>query len=114
MDTMTAVASKLDAITEATQLTYDEIGSIVDASGRSVSRWTRGGTEPQPASRQRLLELAYVAEELRGVLRAEDANLWIFSPNRLLGGDSPAERIGSGDFRSVVGLIEALADGIAV
>jgi hypothetical protein len=110
----TALASKLSVISEATHLTHDEIGSIVEASGRSVGRWTRGDAEPQRTSRQRLLELAYVAEELRDVLKPEHANLWIMSPNRLLDGDSPAERIGRGDFRSVVGVIEALADGIVV
>ena len=110
----TALATKLGAITDATHLTHDEIGSIVAASSRSVGRWTSGDAEPQRTSRQRLLELAYVAEELRDVLRSEDANLWIMSPNRLLDGDSPAERIGRGDFRSVVGVIEALADGIVV
>ena len=110
----TAVANRLSVIADATRLTHDEIGRIVDASNRSVSRWVNGEAEPQRLSRQRLLELAYVAEELRQVLRAEDANLWIMSPNRLLHGDSPADRIHSGDFRSIVGLIEALADGIVV
>jgi len=110
----TAVAQKISTIAGSTHLTHDEIGEIVDASARSVSRWSTGAAEPQRLSRQRLLELAYVAEELRSVLRAEDANLWIMSPNRLLGGDTPAQRIHAGDFRSVVGLIEALADGIVV
>jgi len=111
---MTAVANKLGVITETMHLTYDEIGQIVDASARSVSRWNHGNAEPQKLARQRLLELAYVADELRDVLRPEDANLWIFSPNRLLGGDTPAQRISTGEFRSVVGVIEALADGIVV
>jgi hypothetical protein len=110
----TAVAGKLGVIAESTQLTHDEIGGIVDATGRSVGRWFSGAAEPQRLSRQRLLELAYVAQELRVVLNAEDANLWILGPNRLLGGDSPAERIHQGDFRSVVGVLEALADGIVV
>lgn len=110
----TAVANKISTITGSTSLTHDEIGTIVEASPRSVSRWSSGASEPQKLSRQRLLELAYVAEELRSVLRSEDANLWIMSPNRLLGGDSPAQRIQKGDFKSVVGLIEALADGIVV
>ncbi len=109
-----ALASKLEVIRESTGLSHDEIGDIVEASGRSVGRWVAGAAEPQKLSRQRLLELAYVAEEVRAVLRSEDANLWILGPNRLLNGDSPAERINQGDFRSVVGLIEALADGIVV
>lgn len=110
----TAVAQKLSAISDSTRLTHDEIGEIVDASARSVSRWSTGAAEPQRLSRQRLLELAYVAEELHSVLKAEDANLWIHSPNRLLDGDTPAQRIQRGDFKSVVGLIEAQADGIVV
>ncbi|MEX0698341.1 MAG: antitoxin Xre/MbcA/ParS toxin-binding domain-containing protein [Acidimicrobiia bacterium] len=110
----TAVSQRISVISSSTQLTHDEIGEIVDASGRSVSRWSTGAAEPQRISRQRLLELAYVAEELQSVLKAEDANLWIHSPNRLLDGDTPAQRIQVGDFRSVVGLIEALADGIVV
>ncbi|MEX0797019.1 MAG: hypothetical protein WD274_10020 [Acidimicrobiia bacterium] len=110
----TAVAQKISTISGSTHLSYDEIAEIVDASARSVSRWSTGAAEPQKLSRQRLLELAYVAEELRSVLKPEDANLWILSPNKLLDGDSPAQRINAGDFKSVVGLIEALADGIVV
>jgi hypothetical protein len=48
------------------------------------------------------------------VLRPEDANLWIFSPNELLDGDSPAERIERGDFKSVLAVIEALAEGVII
>lgn len=109
-----ALASRLASIVDSTRLTHDEIGMIVDASGRSVGRWTNGVAEPQRMSRQRLLELAYVAEEVTTVLDAEHANLWIVAPNRLLGGDSPAERIRSGDFKTVIALIEALADGVVV
>jgi len=63
-------------------------------------------------SKQRLLELAFIGEQLAGVMRPEDANLWIFAPNRLLKGDSPANRIAAGDYKTVLALIEALADGI--
>lgn len=109
-----ALASKLMSIADSTRLTHDDIGRIVDASGRSVGRWSAGTAEPQRLSRQRLLELAYVAQELEAVLDAEYANLWILSPNRLLDGDAPAERIHNGDFKAVVAVIEALADGIVV
>ena len=109
-----ALASKLTSIADSTQLTHDDIGQIVDASGRSVGRWSAGDAEPQRLSRQRLLELAYVANELGAVLEPDYANLWIMSPNRLLNGDTPAERIHSGDFKSVVAVIEALADGVVV
>jgi len=72
-----------------------------------------GEAAPQRDKKQRLLELVYIGEQLNKVVRAEDANLWIFSPNELLGGDSPADRIKQGDFRRVLALIDALAEGIA-
>lgn len=108
------IRRKIQILTEALDLTQEDIGSIVGSSARTVARWNAGAASPQRGSKQRLLELAYVAEALRGVLRPEDANLWVFSPNPLLDHDSPAERIRSGDYRSVLALIEALADGIAV
>src|SRR4051794_17210838 len=108
----TAIATKLRTISDSLHLTQDEIGDVVGASGRTVSRWASGDVAPQKSTRQRLLEFAYVADELSKVLRADDANLWIFSPNALLRHDSPADRIREGDYRSVLALIEALADGI--
>lgn len=109
---MTVLATKLESLTTETNLTQEEVGEIVGSSPRSVSRWLAGDTEPKPDARRRLLELAYVAEELSGVMRSEDINLWIFSPNRLLDHDTPAERVRQGDFKSVLAVTEALADGI--
>ncbi len=63
-------------------------------------------------ARRRLLELVYVSDQLSKVLRPDDANLWIFSRNSLLDGDTPAERIERGDFSSVLDVIEALAEGV--
>ena len=63
-------------------------------------------------TKQRLLELAFIGEELGKVLRPADANLWIFSPNKLLDGDNPASEIAKGEFKRVLDLIEALADGV--
>lgn len=109
---MTALGSKLESLTADTRLTHEEVGEIVGSSARSVSRWLAGETEPKSDARRRLLELAYVADELASVMRPDDINLWIFTPNRLLGHDTPAERVRSGDFKSVLAAIEALADGI--
>ena len=108
----TAIAEKLDLIATSLHMSQDEIGDVVGASGRTIARWTSGEVSPQRTARQRLLEFAYVAEQLSKVLRPEDANLWIFSPNVLLQHDTPADRIRHGDYRSVLGLIEALADGV--
>ncbi|MBA2640769.1 MAG: transposase [Nocardioidaceae bacterium] len=95
-------------------LTQEEVGEIVDASGRSVARWANGEVVPQRLNKQRLVELAYVAEAVSHVIPADRANLWMFTPNRLLGHDTPADRIRNGDYRAVLELIEAIADGVVV
>ena len=108
----TAIASKIDRISSALLMSQEEIGEVIGASGRTVNRWTSGEVAPQRSARQRLLEFAYVADELAKVMKPQDANLWVFSPNGLLQHDTPADRIRHGDYRTVLALIEALADGI--
>jgi hypothetical protein len=110
----TALAAKLHEITDTLSLSQEDVGWIVGATARSVSRWAGQEAVPQRLSRQRLIELAYVAEAVREVMQPKDANLWLMSPNRLLDHDSPADRIRAGDYRSVLGLLDALADGIVV
>lgn len=109
-----ALATKVRELTGSLKLSQEEVGVIVGATARSVARWVSGEAVPQRLSKQRLIELAYVAEALSEVIRGEDANLWMFSPNKLLHHDTPAERIQQGDYRSVLGVIEALADGVVV
>ena len=108
-----ALATKVSDLT-GSLLSLEEVAMIVGAAPRSVARWAKGETDPQRQSKQRLIELAYVAEALGEVIKGEDANLWIFSPNKMLDHDTPAERIQKGDYRSVLGVIEALADGVVV
>lgn len=111
---MTAIAERVRGLSETARLTQSEVGRIVGASPRTVARWAAGEVEPQPEARDRLLQLNYVATLLVEVLglSASHANVWIFEPNRLLGGDTPAARLSAGDFRSVIALIEGLADGV--
>ncbi len=109
-----AIASKVRYLSDLLQLSQDEVGSIVGSSARTVARWSAGDAEPQRQARERLLQLVFVGEQVSKVLKPEHANLWIFSPNGMLGADTPAERIRKGDFRSVLALIEALADGVVV
>lgn len=78
------LASTVSGAIERLGLTYEEVGDIVDASPRSVARWTAGQVVPQRLNKQRLIELAYVADALAEVLPRDQANVWMFSPNRLL------------------------------
>ena len=114
MATPGALAHQVTELISTLGLTQDEIGSIVDASARSVARWSRGEVVPQKLNKQRLVELVYVADAITEVLPADKANLWMLSPNRLLDHDSPADRIRDGRYRDVLGLIEAIADGVVL
>lgn len=109
-----ALASKVSAAINGLGLTNEEVGDIVDASPRSVARWAAGDVVPQRLNKERLLELAYVAEAVTEVLPADHANVWMFSPNRLLGHRKPADLIREGKFKDVLDLIDAMAEGVFV
>ena len=109
-----ALASKVSTIINLLGLSQAEIGHIVDASARSIARWSSGDVVPQRLNRQRLLELAYVAEAVTEVLPPDQANVWMMSPNRLLSHNSPAELIHAGGYKEVLALVEALAEGVVV
>lgn len=112
MTSSAAISSRVRQLEGTAELTHQNVAAIVGTTARTVSRWGTGQSIPQREARQRLLELAYVVEELAKVIEPGERNLWLFSPNRLLNHDTPTERISSGDYRSVIALIEALADGI--
>lgn len=73
-----------------------------------------GETTPSPDARERLLELIAVLEHLSGVLKPGPAHDWLFSPNPMLGHSKPVELLREGDYRTVLGAIDALAEGIYV
>ncbi|MEB3052101.1 antitoxin Xre/MbcA/ParS toxin-binding domain-containing protein [Mycolicibacter sp. MYC123] len=106
-----ALASTVSSAIEHLGLTYEEVGDIVDASARSVARWTSGQVVPQRLNKQRLIELAYVADALTEVLPRDQANVWMFSPNRLLTHSKPADLVRDGEYQRVLALIDAMAEG---
>ncbi len=67
---------------------------------------------PQRLNKERLLELAYVADALGEVLPRDHANLWLFTPHRGLDLEKPADLIAQGRYKEVLDLIEAMADGV--
>ena len=109
-----ALASKISLAINGLGLTNEEVGDIVDASARSVARWVAGDVVPRRLHKERLLELVYVAEAVYEVLPADHARIWILSPNRLIRHRKPADLIRDGQFKDVLGLIGAMADGVIV
>ena len=109
-----AVASRVRSIAEKLSLSQGEIGQMLQSSQRTVNRWATGESTPHAVAKQRLLELGYISDELLKLMKRPDANLWLFSPNKRLKGESPSELIRRGESKKVRGLIEALAEGIVV
>jgi putative toxin-antitoxin system antitoxin component (TIGR02293 family) len=109
---MSVVAERLSEILNKTSLELSDLARILDANPRTVSRWVRDETAPRWESRERLLEFFAVVERLQQVVRPEATNDWLFSPNPALDYEKPVEILRRGDFRRVLGAIDALGEGV--
>lgn len=97
-----------------TCLDQAEVARLVGTNPRTVARWLQKKAEPRPDARERLLEVLAVLEHLSGVLRPQPAHDWLFSPNAMLDHHKPVELLTAGEFRRVLGTIDALAEGVFV
>jgi transcriptional regulator with XRE-family HTH domain len=109
-----AVAARIDAIKEHAGVRSREIAQLLDTTPQTVSRWQQGHVDPQPTKLQQLLTLEWLASQLGEFFAPDEARLWLFSPHRLLAGQSPADRIQSGQAQDVLALIDQLRDGAFV
>lgn len=108
---MSTVTSMLDDMLGSHVVDTSDVARVLGATPRSVSRWA-AGSEPRRDAEERLLELKVVIELLRTVLREEPARLWLRSPNADLDYDKPIDLLERGEYRRVIGAIQALAEGV--
>jgi transcriptional regulator with XRE-family HTH domain len=108
------MARRVQQLTDELHLTHDEVASIVGASARTVTRWKHGQSEPRSVPRKRLGELRYVAQEAAGVIEDEHISMWLFEPNKMLDGDSPADRIRNGRYKDALAVLATLGDGVVI
>lgn len=106
------LADRVKGTIENLGLSNEELGGILTASARSVARWSAGDVVPQKLNKQRLLDLAYVGDALAEVLPRDHANVWMFSPNKMLDHRRPADLVRDGEYQKVLDAIEAMADGV--
>lgn len=109
-----AVAARINAIKAHAGVRSREIAQLLDTTPQTVSRWQQGHVDPQPTKLQQLLALEWLADQLHEFYPPDEARLWLFSPHRLLSGDTPAERIQTGKSQDVLALIDQLRDGAFV
>lgn len=109
-----AVAARLDSIKAHAGVQSREIAQLLDTTPQTISRWHQGKVGPHSTKLQQLLILEWLADQLSEFYAPEEARLWLFSPHRLLSGDTPANRIQAGRVDDVLALIDQLRDGAFV
>lgn len=115
-----------DAATTGSHVTYPKVVaglrdngvSLADISRatqvkvRQVQHWLAGTSKPQGFTLERLVDLNYLIERLADVYVPEGIEIWLHGRNRALGGQRPIDVLESGDFESVIDLVEQLTHGI--
>jgi putative toxin-antitoxin system antitoxin component (TIGR02293 family) len=114
MATQSTLAGRLRGAAERTDLDQADFAQLLGTNPRTVARWLAEETEPRTDARRRLLEVLAVLEQLSVVMRPQAAHDWLFSPNPLLGHDKPIDLLARGEWRRVLGLIDALEEGVFV
>lgn len=106
-----AIAGRLQEIITKAGVTAREISKLLNTTPETVSRWNTGRTEPQPTTRDDILRLEWLVGELAELYPPQEARLWLFSPHKQLGGDTPAKAISNGRMEDVLRIIGQLKDG---
>jgi putative toxin-antitoxin system antitoxin component (TIGR02293 family) len=108
------LAERLAQATARIELDQAAVARVLDANPRTVSRWLHRETEPRADARERLLELIAILEQISGVLKPAPAHDWLFTPNPLLEHHKPVDLLREGEYRRILGAIDALAEGVFV
>ncbi|MDQ3432921.1 MAG: DUF2384 domain-containing protein [Actinomycetota bacterium] len=109
---MPVLNQRLGELAERLELEQADVARVMGTNPKTVSRWLQERAEPRRATRERLLEFIAVLEQLSATLHPAVAHDWLFTPNPLLGHDKPADLIRDGQYRRVLGAIDALAEGV--
>jgi putative toxin-antitoxin system antitoxin component (TIGR02293 family) len=110
----TDLADRLEHASERVELDQSDLARVLDTNPRTISRWLHRQASPRPDSRERVLELLAVLDRLSKVLKAHAAHDWLFSPNPLLDDYKPVDLLRQGEYRRVLGAIDAMAESVFV
>jgi putative toxin-antitoxin system antitoxin component (TIGR02293 family) len=108
------LVERLENVSEGVGVDRSDVARVLETSPRTVSRWMHRKTAPRPEHRERLLEILYVFDQLSRVLKPEAAHDWLFAPNEMLSHEKPIDLLAAGEYRRVLGVVEALAEGVFV
>ncbi len=109
---MTAVARKLDSIREKASLKNVDVAQLLDQRPETVSRWNKGHAYPHRSTEKLLLELEYIVDQLSDFYEPNEARQWLFAPQKLLEGKSPALLIQNRKMDEVMKFVNQLRDAV--
>jgi uncharacterized protein (DUF2384 family) len=107
-----AVASRLETLRTKGAIKDIEVADLLGTRPETVSRWNRGRAYPRASTEKTLLELGYIVDQLADLYEPNEARQWIFAPQKVLDGKSPAELIRAGRIDNVMRLIGQLRDAV--
>jgi putative toxin-antitoxin system antitoxin component (TIGR02293 family) len=108
------LVERLESAGEGVSFDQSDFARVLETTPRTVSRWLHRETAPRAEARERLLEVLYVFDRLSRVLKPEAAHDWLYAPNEMLDHSKPTDLLAAGDYRRVLGAVEALAEGVFV
>ena len=107
-----AIARKLDSIQQKSAMRSVDVANLLGARPETVSRWNQGRAFPRSEAQKLLLDLEYIADQLSDFYEPADVRLWLFSQQKLLSGETPANLIQQGRADEVIRIIDQLRDGV--
>jgi hypothetical protein len=107
-----AVASRLDALRVKGAMKNIEVANLLGTRPETVSRWNQGRAYPHARTEKMLLELEYIVDQLSDFYEPDEARQWMFAPQKLLDGISPAQLIQDGRIDEVMRLVRQLRDAV--
>lgn len=107
-----AIARKLDSIQQKSAMRSVDVANLLGTRPETVSRWNQGRAFPRPDAQKLLLDLEYIADQLSEFYEPADVRLWLYSRQKLLKGETPAELIQQGRTNEVIAVIDQLREGV--
>ena len=112
--TTAPLAPLLERLPAELGISRAELATALDASERSVIRWSKGEHVPQYESRARLDELTALADRLQVSFPDTVAvAAWLRAPNGSFGGKPPIDALLRGHFNTIETALDARDAGIS-
>jgi len=109
----TSVTEKMLTIRELFGLSQEALAQSLGVSSRTVARWEEGMASPSPLALTRLRLLMQIREKARKLFKVKEADTWLRTPNPVLRGQTPLERLRApGGLEEVADLLGRIEWGI--